>query len=268
MYYKTKDEIELMRQSSIFVCKTLAEIAQHLKPGQTGKNLDKIAEEFIRDNGGVPGFKGYRGFPASLCISVNEQVVHGIPSDKPFEITDIVSIDCGILSNQFFGDVAYTFIFKEVSDEVKKLCRVTKESLYLGIEQAVAGKRVGDIGYAIHQHAELKHKYGVVRELVGHGLGKNLHEDPEVPNYGKRGQGPLMKEGLVIAIEPMINLGTKKVTQAKDGWTISAYDSKPSAHYEHNVAVQKGKADLLSDHSYIESSIKNNEFLTDISINI
>ena len=267
MIYKTNDEIELIRESSLLVCKTLAELSKHLKPGQTGLAIDKIAEEFIRDNGAVPGFKGYKGFPATLCISVNEQVVHGLPSDRPFESTDIISIDCGVLKNGFYGDVAFTFIFKDVSPKVIELCRVTKESLYLGINEAVAGKRVGDIGYAIQQFAEVKHRYGVVRELVGHGLGRNLHEDPEICNFGKRGQGVLMKEGLVIAIEPMINQGTKKVKQSSDGWTISTYDMLPSAHYEHNIAVRKGKADILSDHSFIENSIKNNEYLTDVTIN-
>lgn len=266
MVYKTKEEIELIRESSLLVCKTLAELSKHIKQGQTGLTLDKIAEEFIRDNGGVPGFKGYRGFPATLCISVNEQVVHGLPSDRPIENTDIISIDCGVVKNGFYGDVAYTFLLKDVSDEVKTLCKITKESLYLGIEEAQAGKRVGDIGYAIQMYAERKHKYGVVRELVGHGVGKNLHEDPEVPNFGKRGQGALMKEGLVLAIEPMVNLGTKKVSQSKDGWTISTLDKLPSAHYEHNIAVRKGKADILSDHTIIEKSIKNNDNLTDISI--
>lgn len=266
MIYKTKEEIELIRESSLMVCKTLAELSKHIKPGQTGLVLDKIAEEFIRDNGGLPGFKDYRGFPATLCISVNEQVVHGLPSNKPFENTDIISIDCGVLMNGFYGDVAYTFLLKEASESVKALCKITKESLYLGIEEAQAGKRVGDIGYAIQMFAEKKHKYGVVRELVGHGLGKSLHEEPEVSNFGKRGQGVLMKEGLVLAIEPMINMGTKKVTQSKDGWTISTFDKMPSAHYEHNIAIRKGRADILSDHSIIEKSIKNNENLADISI--
>ncbi len=264
MIYKTKEEIELIRESSLLVCKTLAELSNHIKPGQNGLVLDKIADEFIRDNGGIPGFKGYRGFPATLCISVNEQVVHGLPTVKPFENTDVISIDCGVIKNGFFGDVAYTFLLREVSENVKTLCKITKESLYLGIEEAQAGKRVGDIGYAIQMHAERKHKYGVVRELVGHGVGKGLHEDPEVPNFGKRGQGVLMKEGLVLAIEPMVNLGTKKVTQSKDGWTISTLDKLPSAHYEHNIAIRKGKADILSDHSIIEKSIKNNEYLADI----
>lgn len=267
MVFKTNDEIELIRESSLLVCKTLAELSKHITQGQTGNKLDKIAEEFIRDHGAMPGFKGYRGFPASLCISVNEQVVHGLPSDRPFESTDIISVDCGVLMNGFYGDVAFTFIGKDANAEVLKLCQVTKESLYLGIAEAIAGKRVGDIGYAIQQHAEVKHRYGVVRELVGHGLGRNLHEDPEVSNFGKRGQGALLKEGLVLAIEPMVNLGTKKVSQSKDGWTISSFDKKPSAHYEHNIAVRKGKADILSDHSFIENSIKNNDFLTDVSIN-
>ena len=190
-------------------------MSKHIREGQTGNQLDKIAEEFIRDHGAVPGFKGYRGFPATLCISVNEQVVHGLPNDRPFESTDIFSVDCGVLMNGFYGDVAFTFIGKDADPDVIKLCQVTKESLYLGIAEASAGKRVGDIGFAIQQHAEVKHRYGVVRELVGHGLGRNLHEDPEVSNFGKRGQGALLKEGLVIAIEPMVNLGTKKYPKVR-----------------------------------------------------
>jgi methionyl aminopeptidase len=265
MIYKTKEEIELIRESSLLVCKTLAELSSHIRPGQTGLYLDKIAEEFLRDNGALPGFKGYRGFPATLCISVNEQVVHGLPNDRPIENTDIISIDCGALMNGFYGDVAYTFVLKNAPDNVKTLCKITRDSLYLGIEEAQAGKRVGDIGYAIQNFAERKHKYGVVRELVGHGLGMNLHEDPEVCNFGKRGQGVIMKEGLVIAIEPMVNLGTKKVSQSNDGWTISTFDKLPSAHYEHNIAIRKGKADILSDHLIIEKSIKNNENLADIT---
>jgi methionyl aminopeptidase len=268
MIFKTNEEIEIIRENSILVCKTLAEISTMLKPGVNGLDLDQRAEEFIRDNGGIPGFKGYRNFPNTLCISVNEQVVHGIPSGKPFEIKDIVSVDCGILKNGFFGDVAFTFLFKEVSEEVKKLCKVTKESLHIGVGEAIVGKRTGDIGSAIQNHCEVKHNYGVVRELVGHGLGKNLHESPDVPNFGKRGQGPVLKEGIVLAIEPMINFGSKKVKQSSDGWTISTFDNSVSCHYEHNVAVRKGKPDILSDHSFIENSIKNNEYLTDISINI
>jgi methionyl aminopeptidase len=262
MIYKTNDEIALMKESSLLVCETLSMIASNIKEGSTGKELDTLAEEFIRDNGALPGFKGYRGFSATLCISVNEQVVHGIPSGKPFEMTDIVSIDCGVIKNEFYGDVAYTFVFNEASQATKDLCRITKESLYLGINEAYAGKRIGDIGYAIQEHAERKHKYGVVRELVGHGLGRSLHEEPEVCNFGKRGSGLLMKEGLVIAIEPMINLGTKKVKQSSDGWTISTFDSKPSAHYEHNVAIRKGRAEVLSDHTIIEKVINNNNFLS------
>jgi methionyl aminopeptidase len=262
MIYKTNDEIALMKESSLLVCETLSMIASNIKEGSTGKELDTLAEEFIRDNGALPGFKGYRGFSATLCISVNEQVVHGIPSGKPFEMTDIVSIDCGVIKNEFYGDVAYTFVFNEAAQATKDLCRITKESLYLGINEAYAGKRIGDIGYAIQEHAERKYKYGVVRELVGHGLGRSLHEEPEVCNFGKRGSGILMKEGLVLAIEPMINLGTKKVKQSTDGWTISTFDNKPSAHYEHNIAIRKGRAEVLSDHTIIEKVIKNNTFLS------
>jgi methionyl aminopeptidase len=261
MIFKTNEEIELIKESSLLVCKTLSHLAKEIKTGITGLDLDKIAEEFIRDNGGKPGFKGYRNFPSTLCISVNEQVVHGIPTGKPFEMTDIVSIDCGVLKNGFYGDVAYTFVFKDTPDLVKDLCSVTKKSLYLGIEQAYVGKRIGDIGYAIQEFTERKHNYGVVRELVGHGLGKSLHESPDVCNFGKRGSGLLLKEGLVLAIEPMINLGTKKIKQSSDGWTISTYDGKPSAHYEHNVAIRKGQAEILSDHKMIEIEIKNNENL-------
>lgn len=267
MFYKTDEEIELIRESCVLVCKTLAHIATILKPGITGIEIDKAAEEFIRDHNAVPGFKGYRGFPSSLCISKNEVVVHGIPSKVPFTETDIVSVDCGVLKNEFYGDAAYTFILNGVAEETIKLCKITKESLYLGIEQAIVGKRVGDIGYAIQYHAEIKHKFGIVRELVGHGVGKSLHEPPNVMNYGSRGDGPILKEGLVIAIEPMVNQGTRKIKQLADGWTITSMDMKPSAHYEHTVAVKKGKADILSDHSYIEESIKNNRNISDISIN-
>jgi methionyl aminopeptidase len=261
MIYKTNDEIEVMRESSLLVCRTLSMIANELKIGVTGLEIDKLAEEFIRDNGAIPSFKGYRNFPSTLCVSVNEQVVHGIPNGRPFESTDIVSVDCGVFKNGFHGDVAFTFVFRDTPQPVKDLCKITKQSLYLGIEQAYAGKRLGDIGYAIQEFTERKHKYGVVRELVGHGLGKNLHEDPEVCNFGKRGSGAILKEGIVLAIEPMINLGTKKVKQSNDGWTISTFDGQPSAHYEHNVAIRKGKGEILSDHNMIENAIKNNENL-------
>eukprot|EP00746_Dinoflagellata_sp_MGD_P148186 gnl/MRDRNA2_/MRDRNA2_80437_c0_seq2.p1 gnl/MRDRNA2_/MRDRNA2_80437_c0~~gnl/MRDRNA2_/MRDRNA2_80437_c0_seq2.p1 ORF type:complete len:263 (-),score=22.26 gnl/MRDRNA2_/MRDRNA2_80437_c0_seq2:2017-2805(-) len=255
IYFKTDEEIELIRESSLLVGKTLAEVAKRIEPGVTTLQLDKVAEEFIRDNGAVPGFKGYNDFPNTLCASLNEMVVHGIPNDKPLEEGDIISLDCGVKKNGFYGDSAYTFQVGEVSEEVKKLLEVTKKSLYLAIEEAVAGKRIGDIGYAVQNHTE-SFGYGVVRELVGHGLGKNLHEKPEVPNYGKRGRGLKLKEGLVIAIEPMINLGTREVTQAKDGWTIITADGKPSAHFEHDVAVRKGKADILSSFEEIEKVLE------------
>jgi len=254
IYLKTEEEIELIRQSSLLVGKTLAEVAPLVKPGITTLELDKIAEEFIRDNGGVPSFKNYNGFPNTLCASLNEAVVHGIPNYKPLKDGDIISLDCGVFMNGFHGDVAYTFEVGDVSDEIKNLLRTTKESLELGIAAAIAGNRIGDIGYAIQAHAESR-GYGVVRELVGHGLGRELHEGPEVPNYGKRGSGMILKEGLVIAIEPMINLKSKGVRQDKDGWTIITSDNKPSAHFEHDVVVRKGKAEVLSTHEYIEEAL-------------
>lgn len=254
IYYKTEEEIDLIRESSLLVGKTLAEVAKAVKPGVTTLDLDKIAETFIRDHGAEPGFLGYGGFPNSLCTSVNEQVVHGIPNDTPLEEGDIVSVDCGVLKNGFYGDSAYTFEVGEVSDEVKRLLQVTKECLALGIEQAVVGKRLGDVGYAIQSHAEA-HDYGVVRELVGHGLGKSLHEAPEVPNYGRRGNGLKLQAGLVLAIEPMINLGTKSVRQKSDGWTIVTTDGLPSAHFEHDIVVKDGKAEVLSTFEWIEEAL-------------
>jgi methionyl aminopeptidase len=248
---KTEEEILLLKESSLLVGKTLAELAKIIEPGVKTIKLDSIAEEFIRDNGGVPGFKGYNGFPNSLCISVNDEVVHGIPGERELQDGDIVSIDCGVKKNGYFGDSAYTFAIGEVEEDVRLLMKRTKESLYLAIESAVVGKRVGDIGYAVQSYVE-GFGYGVVRDLVGHGLGKNLHEKPEVPNFGRRGRGKELKAGMVLAIEPMINLGTKKVTQDKDGWTIRTADNKPSAHYEHDVVVRKGKAEILSTFEYIE----------------
>ena len=256
IYYKTNDEIDLIRESSLLVGKTLAEVANMIKPGVITIDLDKRAEEYIRDHGAVPGFKGYNGFPYSLCISVNENVVHGFPSERELKDGDIVSVDCGTLMNGFYGDSAYTFAVGEVKEEVLALLKRTKESLYIGIEMAVAGNRVGDIGNAIQKYVE-KDGYSVVRDLVGHGLGRNLHEKPEVPNYGRRGTGPKLQEGMVLAIEPMINLGTKKVIQEKDGWTIRTADRKPSAHFEHDVAIRKGKAEILSTFEYIEEVINN-----------
>jgi len=257
VFYKTKEEIELLRESSLLVGKTLAEVAKLIKPGVTTLQLDKIAEEFIRDNGAEPGFLGYGGFPNTLCTSVNEAVVHGVPNGKPLIDGDIVSVDCGTLMNGFYGDSAYTFEIGEVTPEIHKLLEVTKECLNKAVEAAVSGNRIGDIGYAVQKHAE-DNGYGVVRELVGHGLGRGLHEKPEVPNYGRRGRGLKMKEGLVIAIEPMINLGVKEVSQLEDGWTIVTKDRKPSAHFEHDVAIGKGKAEVLSTFKYIEEVLNKN----------
>jgi methionyl aminopeptidase len=267
VFYKTDEEIEIIRRNCLLVCETLAYMASLIKPGLTGKFLDEKAEEFLKDHGAKPAFKGYNGFPYTLCYSPNDVVVHGFPNGDEIRESDIISIDCGVEKDGFFGDAAYTFIMPNASKESLEVCKVTKECLKLGIEQAVVGKRLGDIGYAVQFHAENRSKMGVVRELVGHGLGRNLHEAPEVCNYGKRGNGMLLKEGLVIAIEPMINRGTQKVKQMKDGWTIKSRDSKPSAHYEHTVAIRKGKADILSNHEIIEIQIKNNQNLSSISIN-
>ena len=257
VYLKTEEEIAKIRESSLLVGKTLGEVARHIKPGITTLELDKIAEEFIRDHNAVPGFKGYNGFPGSLCTSRNEEVVHGIPNNVALEEGDILSVDCGVFMNGFFGDSAYTFEIGTVSDKIKNLLAVTKDCLKLGVEQAVAGNRVGDIGYAVQKFAE-DNGYGVVRELVGHGVGRDLHEKPEVPNYGRRGTGSKMSEGLVIAIEPMINMGKRGVTQAKDGWTIITKDKLPSAHYEHTVAVMKGKPMILSSFEFVEEILGNN----------
>ena len=254
IYYKTEEEIDLIRNSSLLVAVTHAEIAGLIKPGITTLALDKIAEEFIRDNGGVPAFKGYGGFPNTLCMSPNDQVVHGIPDDRVLEDGEILSVDCGVVMNGYFGDSAFTYEVGEVDAETKQLLKVTKESLYKGIEMAVSGNRIGDIGYAVQKHAE-SFGYGVVRELVGHGVGKNLHESPEVPNYGRRGRGAKLQEGLVIAIEPMINMGTRKIMQHNDGWTITTIDNKPSAHFEHTIVVRKGKAEILSSFVDIEKKI-------------
>lgn len=252
---KTAEEIELIRQSSLLVGKTLAAVAREIREGVSTLALDKIAEDFIRSHNAVPAFKGYRGFSGTLCVSVNAQVVHGIPGKYELKNGDIISVDCGVKMNGYYGDSAYTFPIGEVRPETLMLLKVTKESLYRGIEKAVAGGRLGDISNAIQEHAE-GHGYGVVRELVGHGVGKHLHEEPEVPNYGRKGSGPKLAEGLVIAIEPMINMGTKNVNQEKDGWTITTADRKPSAHYEHTVAVKQGKADILSSFEEIEQVLK------------
>ena len=257
IYYKSEEEVELVRKSSLLVAKTHAEIAKLIKPGISSSELDKIAEEFIRDNGGEPAFKGYNGFPCTLCASPNEVVVHGIPNNEPINDGTILSIDCGVFMNGFYGDSAYTYEVGEVQKEIQMLLKVTKESLYRGIENAVSGKRIGDIGYAIQKHAE-NNDYGVVREMIGHGIGKNLHESPEVPNYGRRGSGIKLKKGLVIAIEPMINMGTRDIMQHSDGWTITTLDKKPSAHFEHTVVVREGEAEILSSFKEIEKIIKLN----------
>lgn len=253
--YKTDEEIELIRESSLLVGKTLAEVAKIIKPGVTTLELDKVAEEFIRDNNAVPGFKDYNGFPNTLCTSANAEVVHGIPNNKPLQNGDIISVDCGVILNEFHGDVAYTFEVGEVTPEIKKLLEVTKECLNRAIDQAVVGNRIGDIGYAVQSYAE-ENGYGVVRELVGHGLGKELHEEPQVPNYGKRGNGLQLKEGMVLAIEPMINMGKRHIKQHDDGWTIVTSDGLPSAHFEHDVAIRKGKAEVLSTHRFVEEILK------------
>ena len=260
-FYKTNDEIEIMRHSALLVGDVLAVVAKAIKPGVTTLALDKIANEFIHDNGGIPSFLNYKEFPFSTCISVNDAVVHGFPNSVELKDGDVVSVDVGIYKNGFHGDSAYTFGLGNISPEVQKLLTVTKESLYKGIEKSVIGQRIGDIAYAIQDYTEKQHNYGVVRELVGHGLGRDLHEAPQVPNFGKRGDGPKLKEGLVIAIEPMINLGTKDVYTDVDGWTIRTKDGLPSAHYEHNICIRKGKADILSSFAAIEAAEKENEEL-------
>ncbi|WP_282918558.1 MULTISPECIES: type I methionyl aminopeptidase [Bacteroidales] len=260
IYLKTDEEIELMREANQLVGKTLAEVAKHIKPGISTLELDRVAEEFIRDHGAVPAFLGYGGFPNSLCTSVNEHVVHGIPSAKHIlKDGDIVSVDCGTKLNGFTGDSAYTFAVGEISSEVEALLRTTKESLYVGIEQAVAGHRVGDIGAAIQAYCE-KRGFHVVRELVGHGIGHDMHESPEVPNYGHKGTGALLRSGMCICIEPMINLGSKNVVFEKDGWTVRTKTRKPSAHFEHCIAIREGKAEILSSFEYIKDVLGDREF--------
>ncbi len=257
MIVKTLEEIELLRQSSLLVGKTLAEVAKIMKPGITTGAIDKLAETFILDHGAKPGFKGYGGFPATLCISVGPQVVHGIPGKRELRDGDLVSVDCGTYMNGYYGDYAYSFAVGECSDDVLNLQKETKESLYLGAEQAIVGKRVGDIGAAIQNHVE-SFGYSVVRDLVGHGIGHNLHEKPEVYNYGRKGTGKKLPENLVICIEPMINLGTREVVQSRDGWTIYTKDNKPSAHFEHTVVVKQGKVEFLSTYKFIEEVLKQN----------
>ncbi len=251
LYIKTNEEVELLRKSNLLVSKTLGEIAKHIRPGITTLSLDRIAETFILDNGAIPGFKGYNGFPKTLCASVNEEVVHGIPSDYVLKEGDIISIDCGVILNGYYGDSAYTFAVGEIDDNKKRLLQVTKESLEKGVQEAIAGNRVGDISFAVQSYAE-EAGFSVVRELVGHGLGTKLHEAPEVPNYGRRGTGPKLEKGLVICIEPMINMGTKETIQMRDGWTVKTADGKPSAHFEYAVAIDNRKADVLSTFKYIE----------------
>ena len=251
---KTKEEIELMRESALIVSKTLGEVAKIVKPGITTMQLDAIAEECIRDHEAIPGFLGLYDFPNTLCMSPNSQVVHGIPNNTPLEEGDIISIDCGAIKNDFYGDHAYTFAVGEIAPETEKLLQVTKESLYVGIREFKINNRVGDVGYAIQQYCEA-HGYGVVRELVGHGLGRKMHEDPEMPNYGRRGRGTKFIEGMVVAIEPMINMGTQRIKQHRDGWTITTLDGKPSAHFEHDVAIVDGKPELLSTFAYIYEAL-------------
>ncbi len=251
---KTREEIELMRESALVVSKTLGMLAKEIKPGVNTIYLDKLAEDYIHSQDAVPGFLGLYDFPNTLCVSPNAQVVHGIPNDKPLQEGDIISIDCGAVKNGFYGDHAYTFAIGEIAPETEKLLKVTKESLYIGIRELKAGNRVGDVGFAIQQYCE-KYGYGVVRELVGHGIGRTMHEDPEMPNYGKRGRGKKLVEGMVVAIEPMINLGTHKIHHLNDGWTIVTKDRKPSAHFEHDVAIINGKPELLSTFKYIYDAL-------------
>jgi methionyl aminopeptidase len=258
MICKTNEQVELMRQSALLVSKTLTEVAKLLKPGITTLSIDEMIGEFIRDNNAIPSFLNYKGYPFNSCISVNDVVVHGFPGQDELKEGDIITVDTGVILNGWHGDHAYTFAIGDPGKEVIRLISVTKESLYKGIEKAVTGNRIGDIAFAIQEHTEKKHGYGVVRELVGHGIGQSLHEDPQVPNYGKRGTGPKLKEGLVLAIEPMINLGVKEVYTEEDGWTVRTNDGKQSVHFEHDVCVRKGKADILSDYTIIEKAEKAN----------
>lgn len=259
---KTKEEIEIMRHSCLLVGKAHAEAAKLLKPGMTTMKVNEIVETFIMDNGGVPSFKNYNGFKYATCISMNDAVVHGFPGNHELKDGDIISLDIGVYKNGFHGDSAYTYAVGEVNDEVKQLLRVTKESLYEGIKKARQGNRIGDIANAIQEHTEKKHGYGVVREMVGHGLGRKLHEDPQVPNYGKKGSLQKLKAGMVLAIEPMINMGVKEVLHLPDGWTVLTKDSKPSAHFEHDVHITKGDPDILSSFEEIEAAEKANLNLT------
>jgi methionyl aminopeptidase len=258
IHYKNEQQVELMRQSALLVSKTLTEVAKTLRPGLRTIDIDDFIGGFLKDHEAIPSFLHYHGYPFNSCISVNDVVVHGFPGNYELKEGDLVSIDIGVYKNGYHGDHAYTFLIGQPKAEVLELVKITKESLYKGIEKAVAGNRIGDVSYAIQEHTEKKHGYGVVRELVGHGLGKSMHEDPQVPNYGKRGSGPVMKEGLVIAIEPMINLGKKDVYTESDGWTVRTKDGQPSVHFEHDVCVKKGKADILSNYKEIEAAEKAN----------
>lgn len=264
VYYKTIEQIDWMRQSALLVSRALTEVAAAIRPGLPTRKLDELADACIRDHGGEPAFKGFKGFPWTLCISTNDEVVHGMPSDREIQPGDVLSIDCGVKLNGYYGDSAYTFLVGEGSPEVISLLTDTKASLFKGIEQAIAGNRIGDIGFAIQQFTEKERGYGVVRELVGHGLGRNLHEDPQVPNYGRRGKGLKMQEGLVLAIEPMITLGTREVVQREDGWTVATADGSVAAHYEHDVVVCKGAPDVLSSFAGIEQAERSNPELTAI----
>lgn len=259
--YKTPEQVEMMRASARLVSKTLSLIAVMLKPGITTMSIDKAVGQIIRDHDAVPSFLNYHGYPYNSCLSVNDVVVHGFPGSGELKEGDIISIDVGVILNGWHGDHAYTFAIGDPGEEVMKLINVTKESLYKGIEKAIVGNRTGDIANAIQEHTEKKHGYGVVRELVGHGLGRNMHEDPQVPNYGKRGSGVKLNDGLVVAIEPMINLGKKEVFTESDGWTVRTKDGKPSVHFEHDVCIRKGKADILSDYSIIENAERSNSNL-------
>lgn len=256
--YKTEAEVALMKEAAVLVSKTLAEVAKVLKPGMTTMQIDALCSTFIRDYKAIPSFLNYHGYPYTICASVNDVVVHGFPSNVALKEGDVVSIDMGVILNGWHGDHAYTFVLGESSKEVLDLVRITKESLYKGIEKAIVNNRIGDIAFAIQEHTERKHGYGVVRELVGHGLGRSLHEDPQVPNYGKRGSGPKLKENVVLAIEPMINMGVKEVFTDEDGWTVRTKDGKPSVHFEHDVCVKRNKALILSDYSIIEAVEKAN----------
>lgn len=258
MDIKSEEDIKILRENALIVSRTLAEVAKYIEPGIQTIELDRIAEDFLAEEGAIPGFKGYNGFPNTLCISINDEIVHGIPGERVLKNGDIVSIDCGSIKNGFYGDSAYTFAVGDVAPELLRLLRRTRESLFLAIEMAVSGKRIGDISAAVQEYVE-SFGYSIVRELVGHGIGKHLHEKPDIPNYGKKGSGVKLQEGLVICIEPMINLGTKNILQAKDGWTIRTADRSPSAHFELTVVVKKEKADVLSTFQYIEEVLGPNK---------